>query len=259
MKFQKLNWIELKEFLDQKVLEYNQPQFIETDPIQIPHRFQTKEDIEISGFFAAMFAWGNRKIIINKTDELMKRMGNSPFDFVMNYDKNQIEKIEGFKHRTFNAIDLDFYLRSLQNIYKNHQGLENVFKFSTYDKDSFAAIENFRKYFLETEHLARSEKHISSPANNSAAKKLNMMLRWFVRKDKQGVDLGIWKNAKPSQLVCPLDVHSGNVARKIGLLSRKQNDWKAAIELHQNLLLLNPEDPTSYDFALFGLGVFEGF
>jgi len=254
-----MDWNELKEFLDQKVLQYNQPEFIDSDPIQIPHQFSQKEDREIAGFFAAMFAWGNRKMIINKSNDLMDRMGNSPYDFVMNYSKNQFDKIDDFKHRTFNSQDLDFYLRSLQNIYKNHQGLEAVFQFSPDDKDTFHAIENFRKYFLETPHLARSQKHLSSPANNSAAKRLNMMLRWFVRNDNQGVDFGIWKNAKPAQLVCPLDVHSGNVARKLGLLTRKQNDWKAAIELHENLIKLNPEDPTSYDFALFGLGVFEGF
>ena len=254
-----MNFEELKSFLDEKVLLYNQPKFIESDPIQIPHRFELKEDIEISGFLAATMAWGNRKMIINKLNDLMNRMGNSPYDFVMNYSEEEFEKIESFKHRTLNSIDLDFYLKSLRNIYENHNGLEKAFQFNENDTDSFHAIEHFRSLFLEIPHQKRSEKHLSSPANNSASKRLNMMLRWFVRNDNQGVDFGIWKSISPSQLVCPLDVHSGNVARKIGILTRKQNDWKAASELHLRLKEFDQEDPTKYDFALFGLGVFEGF
>lgn len=254
-----MNFEELKSFLDEKVLLYNQPKFIESDPIQIPHRFELKEDIEISGFLAATMAWGNRKMIINKLNDLMNRMGNSPYDFVMNYSEEEFEKIESFKHRTMNSIDLDFYLKSLRNIYENHNGLEKAFQFNENDTDSFHAIEHFRSLFLEIPHQKRSEKHLSSPANNSASKRLNMMLRWFVRNDNQGVDFGIWKSISPSQLVCPLDVHSGNVARKIGILTRKQNDWKAASELHLRLKEFDQEDPTKYDFALFGLGVFEGF
>lgn len=250
---------ELKEFMDQKVVQYHRPEFTETDPIRIPHGFSLKEDIEISGFLTATMSWGNRKMIIGKANELMNRIGNSPFDFVMNYNKNQFEKIEGFKHRTINSDDLDFYFRSLQNIYANHGGLETVFDFSKKDTDSFNAIENFRNIFLETDHLKRSEKHLSSPAKGSAAKRLNMFLRWMVRTKKQGVDFGLWKNISASQLVCPLDLHSGNTARKLGLLKRKQNDWKAAIELNSNLKKMDPKDPVKYDFALFGLGVFEDF
>lgn len=254
-----MNSKELKEFLDEKVLQYNHPNFIESDPIQIPHRFTTKEDIEISAFFAATMAWGNRKMIINKATDLMNRMGNSPYDFVMNYSENQFYKIETFKHRTINSIDLNFYLRSLQNIYKNHGGLENAFHFQQDETDSFHAIERFRELFLDASHEKRSEKHLSSPANNSAAKRLNMFLRWMVRDDKQSVDFGIWKNISMSQLVCPLDVHSGNVARNLQILQRKQNDWKAVSELHLKLKSFDAEDPVKYDFALFGLGVFENF
>src|SRR5690606_4627852 len=205
------------------------------------------------------FAWGNRKMIINKLNDLMNRMGNSPFDFVMNYSDEEFEKIESFKHRTLNSMDLDFYLKSLRNIYEQHNGLEDAFQFKKEETDSFHAIERFRKLFLEIPHEIRSEKHLSSPAKNSAAKRLNMFLRWMVRFDNQGVDFGIWNSVSASQLVCPLDVHSGSVARKLGILNRKQNDWKAASELNLNLKKFDSEDPVKYDFALFGLGVFDGF
>lgn len=254
-----MNFSELKDFLDEKVHLYNQSNFIESDPIQIPHRFTRKEDQEIAGFFAATMAWGNRKMIINKSNDLIQRMGESPHDFVMNYSKKEFPKIESFKHRTMNSLDVDFFLRSLQNIYTHHQGLESCFKISPQDENIYWAILNFREKFLETQHLERSKKHISNPAKGSAAKRLNMMLRWFVRKDKQGVDLGIWSGISTAQLICPLDVHSGNVARKLGLVHRKQNDWKAALELNETLIKLDPNDPVKYDFALFGLGVFEGF
>lgn len=254
-----MNFDELKEFLNQKTELYNQPKFIETDPIQVPHRYELKEDIEIAAFLSATMAWGNRKMIVNKLNDLMERMGNLPFDFVMNYSDENFEKIESFKHRTLNSMDLDFYMKSLRNIYENHNGLETAFHFENSDTDSFHAIEKFRLKFLEIPHEKRSEKHLSSPANNSAAKRLNMFLRWMVRNDNQGVDFGIWKNISTSQLVCPLDVHSGNVARKLGILTRKQNDWKAASELQLSLKQMDAEDPVKYDFALFGLGVFEGF
>lgn len=254
-----MNWEELKEFLDEKANLYNNLNFIESDPIQIPHRYQLKEDIEIAGFLASTLAWGNRKMIINKTSELMERMGNSPYDFVMNYDEEEFEKIETFKHRTLNSIDMHFYLSSLRNIYENHGGLEKIFAFQGEDQDSLRAIENFREKFLEIPHQTRSEKHLSSPAKGSAAKRLNMFLRWMVRKDNAGVDFGIWNSISPSQLVCPLDVHSGNVARHLGILTRKQSDWKAAMELHSRLKEFDPNDPTKYDYALFGLGVFEKF
>lgn len=250
---------ELKGFLDEKARKYNHPDFIGTDPIQIPHKFFLKEDIEISAFLAATMAWGNRKMIISKASDLMNRMGNSPFDFVMNYSNKEFEKIESFRHRTMNAIDLDFYMYSLQNIYRNHGGLEYTFRFDSSETDSWKAIERFRELFLEIPHEIRSEKHLSDPAKGSAAKRLNMFLRWMVRSDNQGVDLGIWKRISPSQLVCPLDIHSGNVARSLGILERKQNDRKAAEELNLRLKEFDPQDPVKYDFALFGLGVFEKF
>lgn len=250
---------ELKEFLDEKADEFNHPEFIESDPIQIPHRFSRKEDIEIAALLTATLAWGNRKMIIGKTSELMERMGNSPYDFTMNYHSDDYSKIEEFKHRTFNSIDLDFFIRSLQNLYKNHGGLEKSFETRPGEENTFLAIERFRKLFLEVPHAQRSEKHISSPAKGSAAKRLNMFLRWMVRKDNRGVDFGLWEKISPALLLCPLDVHSGNVARYLKILRRKQNDRRAVLELNSTLKEFDSEDPVKYDFALFGLGVFEKF
>lgn len=250
---------ELKEFLDEKVDLYNHPNFIESDPIQIPHLYTLKEDIEIVGFLAATIAWGNRKMIINNAKRMMDLMGNSPYDFVMSHNGNDLQRLETFVHRTFNGQDFIGFIKSLQNIYLNHGGLESIFTLHQ-EKDSMQnAISKFKTIFFEIEHLNRTEKHISDPNKNSSSKRLNMWLRWNCRQDNKGVDLGIWKNISPSQLSCPLDVHSGNVARKLGLLTRKQNDAKALAELDQNLRALDPNDPVKYDFALFGLGVFEGF
>ena len=250
---------ELKEFLDEKVDLYNHPNFIESDPIQIPHLYTLKQDIEIAGFLAATIAWGNRKMIINNAKRMMDLMGNSPYDFVMSHNGNDLQRLETFVHRTFNGQDFIGFIKSLQNIYLNHGGLESIFTLHQ-EKDSMQnAISKFKTIFFEIEHLNRTEKHISDPLNGSAAKRINMYLRWMARKDNNGVDLGIWKSISPSQLSCPLDVHSGNVARKLGLLTRKQNDAKALAELDQNLRALDPKDPVKYDFALFGLGVFEGF
>jgi uncharacterized protein (TIGR02757 family) len=250
---------ELKEFLDMKVIEYNNLKFIESDPIQIPHQFSLKEDIEIAGFLTATIAWGKRKMIISNANKIMGLMGNSPYDFIMDHKQSDLENIQGSIHRTFNSIDFQFFIKSLQNIYKNHNGLETIFsKYAR--KDSLQpAIHEFKKIFFEIEHPLRTQKHISDPLKNSAAKRINMYLRWMIRNDNTGVDFGIWKNLSPSQLSCPLDVHSGNIARKLGLIHRKQNDAKALLELDTNLRILDPIDPVKYDFALFGLGVFEGF
>lgn len=254
-----MNAKELKEFLDEKVELYNHPNFIKSDPIQIPHLYTLKEDIEIAGFLAATIAWGNRKMIINNAKRMMDLMGNSPYDFVMSHNGNDLQRLETFVHRTFNGQDFIGFIKSLQNIYLNHGGLESIFTLHQ-EKDSMQnAISKFKTIFFEIEHLNRTEKHISDPNKNSSSKRLNMWLRWNCRQDNKGVDLGIWKNISPSQLSCPLDVHSGNVARKLGLLTRKQNDAKALAELDQNLRALDPNDPVKYDFALFGLGVFEGF
>lgn len=254
-----MNKILLKEFLDEKVSLYNQPNFIETDPIQIPHKFSVKEDIEIAGFLVATIAWGNRKSIINNGNRLMDLMGNSPYDFVMGYSEKKEERLSKFVHRTFNGEDLSYFIRALQNIYSNHLGLEAVFsKFAT-DSSLQPAIHNFKKVFFELPHQKRTEKHVSDPLKNSAAKRINMFLRWMVRDDASGVDFGIWQSLSPSQLSCPLDVHSGNIARKLGILKRKQNDAKALVELDAVLRDFDEQDPVKYDFALFGLGAFEEF
>lgn len=254
-----MNQSELKDFLDEKVELYNNPNFIESDPIQIPHLFSQKEDIEIAGFLSATIAWGNRKMIIKNAHRMMDLMGNAPYDFVMSHQENDLERLESFVHRTFNGQDFASFIKGLQHIYKNHNGLEAVFTKHEKNNSLQESIHEFKKLFFEIEHQNRTQKHISDPLNGSAAKRINMYLRWMCRQDNKGVDLGIWKNISPASLSCPLDVHSGNVARKLGLLTRKQNDGKALAELDLKLRELDPNDPVKYDFALFGLGVFEGF
>ena len=249
---------ELKEFLDQKVIKYNNPDFIESDPIQIPHQFSLKEDIEIAGFLAATIAWGNRTMIIRNSLKMVNLLGNSPYDFVINHTEDDLAHFDGFVHRTFNADDFKMFVRSLKNIYQNHGGLEAVL--TTNNTDNYqVAIHNFKQVFFEVPHQKRTLKHVSDPLKGSASKRINMFLRWMVRNDKTGVDLGIWKTHNPAHLHCPLDVHSGNVARKLGILTRKQNDWKALTELDITLRSFDKKDPVKYDFALFGLGVFEKF
>ncbi|MEC5167107.1 uncharacterized protein (TIGR02757 family) [Flavobacterium sp. PL11] len=254
---------ELKDFLDEKVLQYNTLEFIETDPVQIPHLFTQKEDIEIAGFLSATIAWGNRTMIIKNSYKMLELMGNAPFDFVRSHSEKDLQALEFFVHRTFNGNDFASFIRSLKNIYLNHGGLEAVFSKnqsrSLGTKSMQKSIHEFKKLFFEIPHQYRTQKHVSDPLNNSAAKRINMYLRWMVRQDNKGVDLGIWKSISPAALSCPLDVHSGNVARKLGLLNRKQNDGKAVAELDLQLRKLDINDPVKYDFALFGLGIFEGF
>ena len=253
----KLSDQELKSFLDEKYVQYNTPDFIDSDPISIPHLFTRKEDIEISAFLVSIIAWGRRNIIIRNGHKLMKLMGDNPYDFVMNYN----QKLTGFKHRTFNDIDLNQFMLSLNNIYLNHNGLEGLFK-SLIDRnnnDMQACISGFKKVFFELPHEQRSTKHISDPMKGSSAKRINMFLRWMVRKDKCGVDFGIWDSISPSVLHLPLDVHTGRVARKLNLLKRKQDDWKAVAEMTASLRKFDPSDPVKYDFALFGLGIEEKF
>lgn len=254
-----MTWEETRDFLNFKVEQYNTPTFIEDDPIQIPHSFTKKEDIEIMGFLVATIAWGNRKSILKSGERLIQIFGNSPYDFVMEYTQDKEAYFDGFVHRTFNSIDLTCFVESLQNIYANHEGLEFLFtKYAT--KDSLQpAIHEFKKIFFELPHPKRTQKHISDPHKNSAAKRINMFLRWMVRKDNKGVDFGLWNQINPSQLSCPLDVHSGNIARKLGVLHRKQNDAKAVTELDAALRKMDPKDPVKYDFALFGLGVYNEF
>jgi uncharacterized protein (TIGR02757 family) len=255
----KLNKAELKEFLDEKVELYNRPAFIESDPISIPHQFTKKQDIEIAGFLAATIAWGNRKMILRNAARMMELLDHSPYEFIMNSSNDEIEMIKKFVHRTFNSTDLIYFLKTLQNIYRHKSGLETIFKAHQTADSLLPAIHEFHKIFFELSHEKRTERHVPDPFKGSAAKKLNMFLRWMVRKDNRGVDFGIWKRIDPSALFVPLDLHSGNTSRKLGLLTRKMNDWKAVEELTSNLREFDRADPVKYDFALFGLGVFERF
>jgi uncharacterized protein (TIGR02757 family) len=250
---------DIKEFLDEKALQYNTPAFIETDPVSIPHGFDRKEDIEIAGFLTATIAWGNRTMILKNAGKMMELMDNSPFEFVMNHREKDLQCLNGFVHRTFKDSDLVYFIQSLKNIYTSHGGLEPVFSANCTETSTQQAIQEFRNLFFSLPHDLRTRKHVASPVEGSAAKRMNMFLRWMVRNDNRGVDFGLWKGISPSQLSCPLDVHSGNVARKLGLLTRNQNDAKAVEELDAYLRQMDQADPVKYDFALFGLGVFERF
>lgn len=248
----------IKHFLDKKVVQFNTPEYIETDPIQVPHRFSRKEDIEISAFLTATIAWGNRKAIIKNAGRLMEFMDHAPGDFLMEADAEDWKRVEKFVHRTFNGNDCLFFLHSLKNIYTHHEGLEAVFT-SGYNVDNtvFGALKHFREIFLSIPHDNRVTKHISSVVSNSSAKRLNMYLRWLVRSDENEVDFGLWNGIPMSALMLPLDVHSGNVSRALGLLRRTQNDWKAVEEITAILRTFDPADPVKYDYALFGIGVFK--
>jgi uncharacterized protein (TIGR02757 family) len=237
---------------------YNRPSFIESDPVSIPHQFSRKEDIEIASFFAATIAWGQRPTILRNAKRLMELVDNEPYQFIIGSNKSDWKRFDGFVHRTFNETDVVYFIQSLQNIYRNHGGIEKVFS-GKGKKDIKAGIQHFRKIFLEINPHGRTAKHIANVEKNASAKRINMFLRWMVRNDKKGVDFGIWKSISPSLLYCPLDLHSGRVARKLGLLNRTQDDWKAVHELTMSLRTLDAKDPVKYDFALFGLGVFEKF
>lgn len=269
----------LREFFDEKVNQYNRISFIKDDPVCIPHLFTKKADIEIAGLFAAVFAWGNRTTIIRKSKELMQLMDNAPHDFCLNHNDKDLQNLIHFKHRTFNTTDLLYFIGFLKYHYTNHKSLEGAFVRSSKKvspplregADAKAAGEsigggvelaltNFHNYFFSLEHVPnRTKKHIATPYKGSTCKRLNMYLRWMVRKDKQGVDFGLWKTIKPSELICPIDVHVARVAKRFGLLERKQVDWLAAVELTAYLRTLDPLDPVKYDFALFGLGVMEKY
>ena len=250
----------LKDFLDSKVEEYNRTAFIKDDPISIPHLFTKKQDIEIAGFFTAIFSWGNRTTIINKSRELLQLMDNAPYDFCLNPDAAGLKRLMQFKHRTFNTTDLLYFIEFFKQHYTRYPTLETAFTKCMKKHD--ATIENgltgFYNYFFSlTDIPKRTKKHIASPEKNSSCKRLNMYLRWMVRWDNKGVDFGIWKKISPSQLICPLDVHVARVAKRLGLLHRNQADWRAALELTDNLRILDRSDPVKYDFALFGMGVME--
>jgi uncharacterized protein (TIGR02757 family) len=246
----------LKELLDQRVAEYNKPGFITDDPISIPHLFTGRQDIEIAGFLTATIAWGTRKSILGNARKLVQMLDWSPFEFLMHAEPKDFKPFLHFVHRTFNGEDCLFFLTSLQRIYRKHESLEPLFR-SMNSHGAAHAIGSFRDEFLLTEHLYRSEKHVSNPMTGSAAKRINMFLRWMVRRDDNGVDFGLWRSIDPAMLICPLDIHVGRVARELGLLIRKQNDWKAAEELTARLKSFDPADPVKYDYALFGMGVYE--
>jgi uncharacterized protein (TIGR02757 family) len=249
---------QLKDFLDSKVDAYNRPSFIKDDPVSIPHLFTKKQDIEIAGFFAAVFAWGNRKTIINKSKELMGLMNMQPHEFCLNVDLGGLKKLLNFKHRTFNATDLLYFVEFLKYHYQFNDSLETAF--TKYGDNVEQMLTGFHHYFFSLEDVpSRTKKHIATPGKGSNCKRLNMFLRWMVRNDNKGVDFGIWKNIQPSQLICPIDVHVARVAKRFDLLQRKQIDWQAAVELTEYLKQFDINDPVKYDFALFGLGVMEKY
>ena len=284
-----MEFLELKDFLDVKVTQYNRPNFIANDPICIPHQYQKKQDIEIAAFFAAILAWGQRKTIINKCNELFERMDNAPYDFMRHHEDEDLKRLLGFKHRTFNDTDLLYFVSFFKQHYEQSNTLETAFlPYSEFNLAYLPALErgevemassaclldespttkftaekalnHFRSYFFSlSDFPRRTIKHISSPQQKSTCKRLNMFLRWMVRKDNCGVDFGIWNTIPASELVCPCDVHVDRVARKLGLIERKQTDWQTAVELTSKLKELDPQDPVKYDFALFGLGIEEKF
>ncbi len=251
----------LVDFFDKKVKQYNQVSFIVADPVCIPHLFSKKQDIEIAGFFAAIFAWGNRTTIINKSRELMQLMHMQPHDFCIHASAKELQQLEGFKHRTFNTTDLLYCIDFFKQHYSKYHSLEEAFLIKGKKPTTvFDALVHFHHYFFSLEDApSRTKKHISNPAKGSTCKRLNMFLRWMVRKDNKGVDFGIWGKLDPSQLICPIDVHVARVAKRFNLLERKQIDWQAAEELTTYLKKLDPKDPAKYDFALFGLGVIEKY
>jgi uncharacterized protein (TIGR02757 family) len=251
---------DLKNYLEEKVALFNRPAFITDDPVSIPHKFSKLQDIEIAGFFAAVLAWGQRKTIINKSLELMELMGNSPYDFVLNHSENDLKQLMRFKHRTFKDLDTLYFIDFFSRFYRENESLETAFVIGyTPDKDVMETLlTNFHDYFFQHSHVPqRTRKHVATPKRKAACKRINMFLRWMVRKDDKGVDFGLWNKISPSQLICPCDLHVDRVGRSLGLIRRKQTDWLTAMELTRNLRILDAVDPVKYDFALFGLGVME--
>lgn len=256
----KFTFPELKEFLDQKSDQYNQVGFIENDPICIPHLFKKKQDIEIAGLFAATLAWGKRITIIRKCKELLAMMDNDPHQFIIGHKERELKPFLDFKHRTFNATDTLYFIAFLSWFYKNHKSLEEAFRIPDNETSIERGLINFHHLFFSLEdHPHRTKKHVSTPERKSTCKRLSMYLRWMVRSDNNGVDFGLWKKISPSQLVCPCDLHVDRVSRKLKLITRKQTDWLTALELTDRLKKFDPIDPVKYDFALFGLGIEEGW
>jgi len=250
---------ELKAFLDEKVIKYNRPEFIEKDPIQIPHQFSKKEDIEIAGFLTATIAWGKRELIIKSAYKLMSLLEYSPHQFIMEGSNSDWERFETFYYRTFSSVDCLYFIKALSHIYKHHNGLENVFTKGYETGNIKEALRYFRKVFLSFGSETRTHKHVANIDKGASAKRINMFLRWMVRNDKNGVDFGLWSSISTKELLLPLDLHTGNVSRKLGLLQRKQNDMKALDELMIHLKEFDSNDPVKYDYALFGLGIEENF
>jgi uncharacterized protein (TIGR02757 family) len=255
-----LSMDELRGFLEEKYLAFNRPDFVEGDPVSVPHRYHRKEDIEISGYLAATIAWGRRDLITRSGHRLCDMMGESPYDFVMSADADDLDRLDGFVYRTFQRPDPSGLVRGLRAAYTQAGGLEQVLAPRPGEADTYAGICRWHDFLVGLPDFpAHTHKHIANPAAGSAAKRINMYLRWMVRSDGRGVDFGIWKGVTPAQLICPLDVHTGNISRKLGLLARKQNDWKAAVEMTDALRRFDPVDPVRYDFSLFGLGIFDKF
>lgn len=249
----------LKEFLDEKVDKYNRPGFIESDPIQIPRQYTLKEDVEIAAFLTATISWGSRPTIIKNALRLLSLMQNRPYEFIIDGTSTDFEQLSSFVHRTFNGQDCIYFMHALKNIYQNYGGLQTVFETGYKNENNIkSALNHFHNVFFEI-HGERTRKHVANVEKGASGKRLNMFLRWLIREDKNGVDFGIWNGIPVSALMLPLDVHTGNVARKLGLLTRKQDNWKAVEEVTAELRKFDPNDPVKYDFALFGLGVFEKF
>lgn len=247
---------DLKKFLDLKANEFNSPAFIESDPVSVPHMFSLKQDIEIAGFLAAILSWGQRSVIIVNSLRLIQMMDNEPYGFLQNAANKDFSRFSGFVHRTFNSDDCLFFLQALRVLYNEYESLEELFLMGyKWESSIKQGIKELRDNFLQPPHLVRSEKHFPDPEKGSAAKRINMFLRWMVRNDDKGVDFGIWKSISPARLMCPLDVHSGRTARKLGLLYRRQDDWRAVEELTANLRTFDANDPVKYDYALFGMGM----
>jgi len=251
---------ELRDFLEERAAFYNRPDFIALDPISIPHSYRERQDIEIAGFFAAVLAWGQRVTIVRKCKELMERMDSAPYQYITQHQDGDLKSLEGFKHRTFNTTDTLYFVAFLHWFYHGHRSLEEAFSVEPHDKTVEQGLARFHNLFFSLEAFPeRTRKHVATPERKSTCKRLNMYLRWMVRNDRRGVDFGIWTNISPAQLICPCDLHVDRVARKLRLIKRRQTDWLTAVELTDNLRKLDPDDPVKYDFALFGLGIDEGW
>lgn len=244
-----------KDLLDEAYDRFAAPAFIADDPIQVPRAFARRADAEVIGFLTASIAWGQRKTIIANAWKLARLMDERPHDFVMQADATDLRHAGGFVHRTFNGTDLKHFITGLRHLYARHGGLEAAFLEDGAVGSMGAAIARFKQRFFEPEHPPRTRKHVADPSRGSNAKRINMFLRWMVRPDDRGVDLGLWERIRPADLMVPLDVHTGRVARELGLLQRRQDDWRAVEELTAALRAMDPIDPVRYDIALFALGV----